>query len=527
MVLVFFTSGLAAQGVDETCTIEGRITRAGESVPLRKSTVSLYRIASTLALLETGTDTDGHYCFVNVKPGEYRVAAEQAGYMRREYGAGKWQAQGTIFQLTERQRQTANIELYARGGIRGRVVDSDGDTVPTSHVAALRIIYRNGRREFTQAADTDCDENGEYKLANLPSGKYLVRAVSRVQPPPPKIPGRPVDAGETYGPTFFPSNLDVSSAAVVQVTTGNVVDGTNVDLRRGRLYRIRGRVQRPNGMSANGATVMLGEMSAGSVNFRQELVQTTKAPEGSFDFPGLWGGQYFVQVRDVAGSDLEGHAIANIDGRDMDFLNITLGESARLDGTISAPGQDLPNLNRFRVELDPVDGFFLGSPTGQIDANGLFRIPRIKPGRFAVTVQGLPQTAYVKSVRYGTQELDPQILDVRTGVAGRLDIILSNRAAIIDGQVQASDGKPISRAAICLIPENQRTTAYRTSISNDDGTYRLSGIIPGRYLIVAVSDLEPGGEQEPEFLTRFGTQATRIEIAEGASPNIRLTVVNQ
>jgi hypothetical protein len=140
LFLVAFALGTtSAQTVEETCSIEGRITSAGMNLTLRKASVSLYLSGGSLAIAETGTDPDGNFCFVNVKSGEYRVAAEQAGYMRREYGAGRWQERGTVFLLSADQRRTANIELFPRGGIRGRVVDYDGDTVPTSRVTALRL----------------------------------------------------------------------------------------------------------------------------------------------------------------------------------------------------------------------------------------------------------------------------------------------------------------------------------------------------------------------------------------------------
>lgn len=525
--LFLFLTPAIAQVTQETCTIEGRITRLGTNAPLRKASVGLYVYSSTRSQFETGTDNDGHYCFVDIRPGEYRVAAEQAGYMRREFGAGRWQAHGTIFQLSRNQRQTANIELIPRGGIRGRVTDNDGDTVPTARVTALRVIYRNGRRDFVQAADTDCDEAGEFKLSNLSPGKYLVRAVARVQPPPPKIPGRPVDPGEAYGPTFYPGVTDVASAAVIEVTPGNVYDGATIGLRRGRLFRVRGRVQRNYGNPAVGATVMLGEMTVGTVSFRQDLVQTTKSPDGAFEFTGVWGGQYFIQVRDTQGSDLDGYAFADAGSRDVDFLNITLGETARLDGAVTVLNREITNLSGLRLDLEPIDGFLLGSPTAQIDESGQFRIPRMKPGRFAVNVRGLPPTAYIRSIRYGSQELDPPILDVRYGVGARLEVVVSNRSAVVSGQLQSSDGRPMAGAAICLLPENQRSTLYRTAISGDDGSYRITGIVPGKYQLAAVSDLEPGAEQEPEFLIRVGPGARKLDLPEGANEVIRLSVVER
>ncbi len=63
--------------------------------------------------------------------------------------------------------------------------------------------------------------------------------------------------------------------------------------------------------------------------------------------------------------------------------------------------------------------------------------------------------------------------------------------------------------------------------SGDDGSYRITGIVPGKYQLAAVSDLEPGAEQEPEFLIRVAPGARKLDLPEGANEVIRLSVVDR
>jgi hypothetical protein len=511
----------AAQNADEVCNITGRVTRASSDEGLRKATVALMPVGGTKPLQQTGTDLTGQYCFSGVVPGLYRVSAEQAGFQKREFGARKWQDRGTMIVLEPDKPFNASIELFPLGGIRGRVTDYDGDVVPGTRVTALRVVYRHLRRNLERVADAECDELGEYKLANLPAGRYVVRASPRVQPPPPKIPGRPQAFETAFGPTFYPAATDAGNAITVDLEPAMVPNGIDISLRRAQVSRIRGQVLR-FGQPAIGATVVLGEMTAGAVSFRQEYSQKVSDTDGSFDFRGVWGTQYLVQARDASGSDLEGTAIVDAMGRDVDFVIINLGEGARIEGNVTVKGEQFGPL-RMTVEFEPVESFLIGSPQAQVSESGKFQVPRLRSGRYWVRVTGFPEDAYVRSVRFGNQELSPPILEVRAGGMVRLEIDVNLLGGKVSGRVQTPDGKPAASAAVALIPDNGKPELFQVAYAFPDGAYILEGLPPGGYQVVAVQDLEPGAEQQPDFLTRFGGRAKRVDVPDGGTVMTDLT----
>ncbi len=513
-----------SQTADDTCAIAGRVTRSGSTEGLRKATVALFREGGMKPLVETGTDFSGQYCFTGIVPGFYRVSAEQAGFVKREYGARRWQERGTTLVVQKGEPVTANLELLPRGGIRGRVNDGDGDAVPGARVSALRIVYERGRRDLQRAAEAECDEGGEYKLANLAPGRYLVRAIPRLQPPPPTIPGRPPQPGMAYGPTFYPASPDAANATIVEVQPAIVPDGVNVILRRAQLSRIRGRVMR-YGQPATGASVVLGELTAGAVSFRQEFAQKVNDADGTFDFRGIWGTQYLVQARDGSGSDLEGSLVVDASGRDVDFVNIYLGERSSINGVVTFPDAPTP-MSRAYVEFEPVDSFLLGSPRGRVDAEGRFSIPRIGAGRYWVSVRGLPDSSYVRAVRVGSQELIPPVLEIRHSGRTRLEIVISSRAATVTGRVTTPSGSASGGAPVCLIPEARNQLGFRAVYAQPDGAFAITGLAPGDYTLVALEDWEPGTEQEPDFLTRYGARARRISLPEGGTLSVDLVAAN-
>jgi hypothetical protein len=123
----------------------------------------------------------------------------------------------------------------------------------------------------------------------------------------------------------------------------------------------------------------------------------------------------------------------------------------------------------------------------------------------------------------GSQELSPPILDVRFGGLVRIEIAVNLLGGKISGRVQTSGGKPASSAAVVLIPDDRNATPVQVAYSFADGAYVLEGLPPGDYQVVALEDLEPGREQEPDFLTVFGAGVRRAHVPDGGTVMIDLT----
>ncbi len=70
------------------------------------------------------------------------------------------------------------VQIRLRRGavVSGRVVDEFGDPVLAAHVAAQ--IVSTGSETLTTAATADTDDLGEYRLAGLPAGTFVVTFVT-------------------------------------------------------------------------------------------------------------------------------------------------------------------------------------------------------------------------------------------------------------------------------------------------------------------------------------------------------------
>jgi hypothetical protein len=61
--------------------------------------------------------------------------------------------------------------------------------------------------------------------------------------------------------------------------------------------------------------------------------------------------------------------------------------------------------------------------------------------------------------------------------------------------------------------------------SDGDGRYKVTGLPPGSYYIVALDRIEPGGAQDPDFLEKMAPNATGFSLVEAETRVIDLKVV--
>jgi len=82
-------------------------------------------------------------------------------------------------------------------------------------------------------------------------------------------------------------------------------------------------------------------------------------------------------------------------------------------------------------------------------------------------------------------------------------------------------GKPAADYTIVMAASDERfwtpnSRRIMTSRTNVDGHYQFRAMPPGTYWLAAVTDLEPGGQYDPEFLRSMNGAGLRVTLAEGA-----------
>ncbi len=134
-----------------------------------------------------------------------------------------------------------------------------------------------------------------------------------------------------------------------------------------------------------------------------------------------------------------------------------------------------------------------GAVQAMTGADGAFRVPAA-PGeyRLSATRNGFLRAAYRTRVKVEAGQ-------TVSGIEFRL-----NPQSVVAGRVVDEDGDPVERAFVALVPARGSRAAGRLGPSpgaatNDLGEFRLAGVAPGRYYLVARREgsfLAPGSAQE-------------------------------
>jgi hypothetical protein len=253
-------------------------------------------------------------------------------------------------------------------------------------------------------------------------------------------------------------------------------------------------------------------------------------PDGSFEITGITPGQWLLRaVGEGAGGGLglvnaTSETVTVVD-RHIDGLLVSLAPPRELAGTITVERQESVSLKAIQVTLDGQDA---GKEGGHATAgeDGKFTVQALMADHYRVLVSGAPGNTYVKSIRYGGDEVTEDGVDLSGGGgSGSLDIKLSPNGAEVGGTVAANDGKPMPGVTVALIPDSRRYSLFQSGVTDQTGAFRFHAVPPGDYKMLAWEDVVPGAWCDPEFLKPFESQAQPVSVKENDRPTMALKAI--
>lgn len=512
--------------------LEGRVVHAQTGEPLRKVNLTLRRTAREAVSLVCTSDQDGRFVFENVEPGTYQLTAERPGFLRQAYGARGLPYSGTPITLTAGQQiRDLEFKLLPQGVISGRVVDEEGEPVPRAQVMAMRV--GGGRIRSLPGGGGSTNDVGEFRIAGLAPGRYRVQAM----PIPARFfgetvrPGNPNAPEEGFVATYYPSATDPEAAAAIEVGAGQEVPGITIQLRKGPLYRIHGKV---TGLTAERPASQLrvtlmprrrDEPIMGPLGGRGTSIEA----DGSFLLTQVQPGSYYLTVMTFPGRmQALGRVPVEITGSDLRDVVVPLGATVTVSGAVRVEGQPKADFGTARVGLMPVEGIAFNASSAEVKADGSFQLEGVLGDRYTITLMGGPENTYVKSVRMGGREVPEQELDLSHAEGSvQLEVVLSPKAAAVEGTVAEAD-KPAPGAYVLLVPERLpagREWLWRSATSDQNGRFEFRSLRPGEYKLYAFEDPEPAYARDAEALKPFEQKAVKVTVKEGERQAAHLTVL--
>ena len=541
-----------------TAGIAGRVRTADTGRPVKHARVTVS--AGGRQSRATTTDDQGRFRLTELTAGSYTVTASRTGFVDAVYGQRRPLQPGTPVQLADGQEiATIDLRLVRGGVITGRVLDEDGEPLARAIVTVQRYQYIRGERQLSPAGGDQSDDRGQYRVFGLPPGEsYASADAGRLA----QVFGRgfqqfaagggagpggggrggffgaPPDDPEPvgYAPTYYPGVVNAAEAGKITVGPGQEVSGMDFQVQLVATATVSGIV-----VGADGAVpVMLVPQDSGGT-MRGQILRGSARANGPFTIANVPPGRYIAVARSgggifASGGDTLRVATQNINvaGQNISGVTLALQPSVTLSGNITVESSGTPaptDYSSFRVDVPDVDPLpFAGGPGGRgggqiasggrADKNGAFTVLSLMPGGHYVRVSGSdPWT--LKSVIVAGRDVTDEPIELRSGRdVDNVTIVLTDRATEISGAVRDGTGTAVAGMAVIAFstdqqqwqPQSRSIQAVRTG---QDGTYRMRGLPPGDYRIIATEDVEQGEWFDPAFLERVLLSSEKISLSEG------------
>jgi hypothetical protein len=353
---------------------------------------------------------------------------------------------------------------------------------------------------------------------------FMVMAGSGEERPMEFLPGM-AQQTEGYPTTYYPGTTDSGSAAAIDVRAGEE-QRINFSLAPSRAFRVSGLVLDSSGrpLKQGFATVVSRTGGFGPPSGFGQV------QDGKLEIRGVTPGAYMLIVGTRDDETEAARRDIDVGDQDINDLHINLSRGSEIRGSIrfvdfSGKPPDSMNI----MLLPKRSGGFFGMASGTAKADGSFTLTDVFPEDYVTSVTNLPSGTYLKSVRVGGDET------VTSGFNGAkattMEIVISGRAATIEGNVTDSDGKPAAGATVVLLSDkpvkaSRRGGGPQTANTDQNGHFIFRGLRPANYSVSAWEDIDDEDYLDPDFEQRQGSRMTSIKISEGDAHVENLKLIN-
>jgi hypothetical protein len=515
----------AAMAQDQTGRIEGVVVDSASHQPVKTAMVSInfYGMLRNPGQYDgpqtATTDATGTFAFDGLPAGQYQLTVMHQNYPGARMGG----VQKTVHVAAGDTAASITVELIPGAAIAGHVVDEDGDGLGNC------MIQVHSARNFNQSVPIMrsplAGEDGGYRIHGIPPGKYTITAqcAAPVFRPRPLSEGPDPPPSSAYPMQFYPGANELKSAQVVELLPGAEKSGIDFQMRPIAVTHIHGALVagsadwrgrddlRVQLMALDRHGVRNGNGSGGQIN-----------KDGSFDlrevFPGSYRLAVFSQNLSGRGFQPDGGdgvgAITRVDVTDKPIeVTLPLQRAVDIAGTVEIErgnnASDSITADQINLQLTAENGFGRPPTPTQVNKDGSFMLKSVLPGEWRIRMMG--RSAFVKSARLGSDDVTNRPLDLSSGSAQPLRIVVSTNTATIRGTAPA--GQMVYSAPR---EEDEPLQVWRAAQVDSSGQFKLQGLPPGKYRVLTVDGGGPMPEEGGQEVTVSEGETVTIEMkAEG------------
>jgi hypothetical protein len=379
-----------------------------------------------------------------------------------------------------------------------------------------------------------------------------------------------------YPTLFYPSATSSTDASSVTLTSGQDFSGVEIQLRPMPSLRITGTIAGPDGPARN-LGVRLIPASAQNLELDNNFESASSATDanGAFTFLGVTAGQYVIRAQRLARPDGPGAVVTytttsggstmissavmpgdaassgvadaglfaqlpvTVGDRDVDGVSLALRRGARVSGRAvfegSAPQPNAAALQALTVYLTPAAPGASTSPSVRVGPDSQFVTVGSAPGRYFVTVNGTAPPGWsLQNPTFEGRNTDESPLDLQSDDVSGVVLQFTDQPTEVLGTVHPRAGGSAAeiQAAVIAFPaelaawmdRGMNTRRMRVGGVTKTGTFSLSNLAPGEYLIAAVPADAVGDARDGKWLQALARVATRFTLAAHEKKSLDLSV---
>jgi hypothetical protein len=257
-------------------------------------------------------------------------------------------------------------------------------------------------------------------------------------------------------------------------------------------------------------------------------------PDGSFAISGLAPGAYVLQTQGGGPDGESASAEVTVSGDDVNGIRLVASRPSRATGRVivdAAAAQALrPSTLRLSVQPAVFDMPMMGMIGPAVVNDDLTFELKSRPGKMRLSLAGPTPGWSIRAVRYRGVDVTDSGIEFRPNEdVTDIELELTNRVNDLSGLVTNSRGAVVKDYSVVVFAQDRdkwtpNSRYMRTGRPDQDGRFKITGLPPGQYHIVALDYVDADQWTEPEYLERIRFKATSVTIGEGETKSVDLKV---
>jgi len=504
--LLFFCAFALAQTapVPADCAADGSVVNAATGEPIPRA-----RVFEVRSQIGTMADNAGRWSFSGLMCGRGAVTATRPGFLPGTARAAGDNMTGPLTLVSGSPAHNLVIKLTPQAVLTGRVTDESGDPFPGVQISAMSSVVSGGKRTVQPAQSTITNDLGEYRLAELKAGRFVICAQTPMAPP-----------SETTATqdTCFPAAPEGGAVNAMAVFAGTETH-VDFDLRQVHAVHVRGTVI---GMPpSRGAALTL--RYRGALSRAYVARPAAIDPAGRFDVRGVPPGSYLLVVDYYdSGHRLMARVPVDVGNSDIDGIVVRMEQGITLTGKIRVESASQTALSSMAWGLNLASSEpDVANPRIELGKDrSTFSITDVTPGSYRI-IGTPPAPFYLNRAMIAGHDLTRDEMPI-TQSGLELDVVLGDDSGAIEGAAEDSNGKPpVTGAGITVLRDGRIASL---GAIGSDGHFRIQNLGPGDYRIYAWDKLDEAEYADEDWMKRHGGYGQSITVASGQTATVKLTV---